>query len=210
MTRFAVLSILAFVAGSVSAGEPPGDEKGFTPLFDGRSLLGWEGNREAFRIQDSSIVGGSLSGAVPANEYLCTKKEYADFELRLKVRVRGDDPNAGIQIRSQRVPDSTEMVGYQADVGQVYWGCLYCERRHRLLAGPQAEDQGKVAKKQGWNDYVIRCQGRRIDLWLNGHHTVSYTEPDHSIPQEGVIGLQIHRGPPAESWYKDVRIKVFK
>ena len=99
------------------------------------------------------------------------------------------------------------MIGYQADVGQVYWGCLYDERRHKLLTGPPVSEQGKLSNKDDWNDYVIRCEGLRVQLWLNGRQTVDYTEPDKSIPQEGVIGLQIHSGAPSESWYKDITIK---
>ena len=100
------------------------------------------------------------------------------------------------------------MVGYQADIGQVYWGCLYDERRHKLLAGPSAKKQVKLYKKNDWNEYVIRCRGRRIQLWLNGKRTVDYSEPDHAIPQKGVIGLQIHGGAASEAWYKDVTIKI--
>lgn len=178
-----------------------------TPLFDGKTFDGWEGNLDAFRIEGAAIVGGSRTDPVPRNEYLCTKREYDDFELRLKFRVLGENANAGIQIRSERVPGSNEMIGYQADVGMHYWGCLYDERRHKLLTGPSTDEQDKIAKKDGWNDYVIRCEGRRIQLWLNGHRTVDYTEPDLTIPQRGVIGLQVHAGGPIEAWYKDITIE---
>jgi hypothetical protein len=67
--------------------------------------------------------------------FVATIKVYRDFELRLKFRLRGENVNAGVQFRSERVPGSNEMIGYQADMGQHYWGCLYDERRHRLLAG---------------------------------------------------------------------------
>ena len=51
-------------------------------------------------------------------------------------------------------------------------------------------------RSDAWNDYRIRCRGRRIELWINGHRTVDYTESDPSIPQHGIIALQIHGGPP--------------
>ena len=56
----------------------------------------------------------------------------------------------------------------------------------------------KVLKPADWNDYVIRAEGRHVQLWLNGQKTVDYTEPDATIPQEGVFGLQIHQGAPSE------------
>ena len=61
--------------------------------------------------------------------------------------------------------------------------------------------------RNDWNDYVILAEGRHVRQWLNGQKTVDYTEPDTSIPQEGVFGLQIHRGTPAEAWYKDIMIR---
>lgn len=185
------------------------DEEGFTPIFDGRSFDGWEGNREAFRIEDGALVGGSLTERVPRNEFLTTTKQYADFELRLKFKVLGQGVNAGVQIRSRRVPDHHEMIGYQADLGDNWWGCLYDEsRRRKVLAGPPPEERGKPVQRDQWNDYRIRCEGRRIQLWINGRQTVDYTEPDESIEQTGLIGLQIHGGPPSEAWYKEIRIKV--
>ncbi|MEN6577306.1 MAG: family 16 glycoside hydrolase [Phycisphaerales bacterium] len=178
-------------------------------LFDGRTLTGWEGNLDWFRIEDGAIVAGSLKKAAPRNEFLCTTKAYRDFELRLQVRLLGDpaQANAGIQIRSRRIPNHNEVSGYQADMGQQYWGCLYDEsRRNKVLAQPDAELLRKALKPGDWNQYVIRCEGRRIQLSLNGVQTVDYTEPDESIEQAGVIGLQIHGGLPAEAWYKDIQI----
>jgi hypothetical protein len=191
----------------VAAASPPISD-GFQSLFDGKDLNGWEGNTGVFRIREGAIVGGSLAGPVPRNEYLCSERTYRDFELRLKVKLLGEDTNAGIQFRSERVPQSNEMLGYQADLGQQYWGALYDERRHKLLTGPSKEDQLKLFRPNDWNDYVIRAEGSRIQLWLNGKKTVDYTELDATIPREGVFGLQIHQGKPAEAWYKDITIKL--
>lgn len=181
---------------------------GFVPIFDGKTFAGWEGNLDVFRLQDGAIVGGSLDREVARNEFLCTTKEYSDFELRLRVRLLGKDANAGIQIRSRRIPDHHEMIGYQADMGQHYWGCLYDEsRRRKVIAQVNRQELDKVLRLGNWNDYVIRCSGKRVQLWINGYQTVDYTEPDDTIEQRGIIGLQIHHGPPSEAWYKNIRIK---
>ena len=177
-------------------------------LFNGKTFDGWEGNLDVFRIENGAIVGGSLDKRVPRNEFLCTTKQYADFELRLKFKLLGTGANAGVQIRSQRIPDHHDMIGYQADMGDRWWGCLYDEsRRRKILSGPPPEARGKIIKADEWNDYQIRCRGPRIELWINGHQTVDYTEPDESIEQTGVIGLQIHGGPPSEAWYKEITIR---
>ena len=177
--------------------------------LDGKTFHGWEGNLDWFRIEDGAIVAGSLKKPAPRNEFLTTTKEYRDFELRLKVKLLGDPTkaNAGIQIRSRRIPNHHEMIGYQADMGQQYWACLYDEsRRNKILAQPDAGTLRKALKPGEWNDYVIRCEGRRIQLWLNGVQTVDYTEADEAIEQTGLIAVQIHSGPPTEAWYKDIQI----
>jgi hypothetical protein len=185
-----------------------GADDGYKPLFDGKTFDGWEGNLKMFRIEDQAIVGGSLKEPTPRNEFLCTKQEFGDFELRVKFKVLGKGTNAGIQIRSRRVPNHHEVSGYQADLGDSWWGALYDEsRRNKMLVQPDPADVAKVIKPDDWNQYVIRCQGRRIQLWINDRQTVDYTEPDESLEQTGIIGLQIHGGPPGEAWYKDIEIK---
>jgi hypothetical protein len=181
------------------------------PLSDGKSFDGWEGDTaKTWRIQDGAFVGGSLTEKVPHNEFLCTKKEFRNFELRLKFKLLGAEGqvNAGVQFRSQRIPNHHEVIGYQADLGERYWGALYDEsRRRKILAAPDLAAVLAVLKKDDWNDYTIRCEGRRIQLWINGLKTVDYTEPEEGIAETGVIGLQIHGGGKAEAWYKDIAIE---
>ena len=182
---------------------------GFEALFDGETFAGWEGNLEIFRIEGNAIVGGSLTEPVEHNDFLCTEQEYGDFELRLQVKLLGEQANAGIQFRTKRIPNHHEVSGYQADMGQQYWGCLYDEsRRNKVLAGIEKEQAVELVRAGQWNDYIIRCQGDRIQLWLNGTLTVDYTETDAAIERTGIIALQIHGGPPSEAWYRNIRIKT--
>lgn len=177
-------------------------------LFDGKTFDGWEGDtQKSFRIQDGAIVGGTLLDKNPRNEFLCTEKSYTNFELQLKFKVVG--ANAGVQIRSHRIPNHYEVKGYQADLGDPeWWGCLYDEsRRNKVLAKSNMVEVNKVLKRDDWNEYRIRCEGRRIQLWINGYQTVDYVEADQTIEQNGIIGLQIHGGPPSEAWYKDITIE---
>lgn len=187
-------------------------EEGFTPLFDGKSFEGWEGNLKHFRVEEGAIVAGSLKQPIPRNEFLCTKQSYGDFELRVKAKLVGEGNNAGIQIRSERIPNHHEMIGYQCDMGRAFgrsiWGALYDEsRRRKILAEGEQTKVLKAFKKNDWNEFRVRCEGPRIQIWLNGVQTVDYTERDKKIKLTGRIGLQIHSGKPAEAWYKDVRIK---
>jgi hypothetical protein len=183
-------------------------------LFDGKTFAGWDGDtKETWRIEDGCFVGGSLTKKVPRNQFLATTKSYKDFVLRVKFKLLGDSKktfvNSGVQIRSQRVPNDTEMVGYQADLGDPsWWGSLYDEsRRNKVLAQSDMKAINKVLRRGDWNEYEIRAEGRRIRTWINGVAGIDYTEPDRSIPQEGRIGLQIHGGGPAEVWFKDITIE---
>lgn len=196
MVRMPLLLLLLLAAQSVL-------------LFDGKSFDGWEGDtKTTFRIEDGAIVGGSLKENVPRNEFLTTTKEYGDFELRLKFKVLGKGANAGVQIRSRRIPNHHEMIGYQADLGQGWYGSLYDESRRRtMLAQADPKVLAEALKPDDWNDYKIRCQGKQIQLWINGRQTVDYTEAEDKIEQRGLIGLQIHGGPPSEAWYKDIVIE---
>jgi hypothetical protein len=190
---------------------PPACRAEAKPLFDGKTLEGWEGDTaKTWRIEDGAIVGGSLEEKVPRNEFLCTTKSFEDFELKVKFKLLGDrkSANAGVQFRTKRIPMHHEVIGYQADVGQGYWGALYDEsRRNRILAQPDKKLLEKIVKHDEWNEYVIRCEGPRIRLWLNGELTVDYTEKDDKIERTGIIGLQIHGGAKAKVYYKDIRIE---
>ncbi len=204
MKRF--LLLLTVVMGPILS--PAADEAGYQSLFDGKSLDGWEGNLKLFHVEDGAVVGGTLSEPIARNEFLCTREEYGDFELRLKFKIVGKGANAGAQFRSRRIPNHHEVKGYQADLGDGWWGSLYDEsRRNKILAKADPTVIERVLKRDDWNDYTIRCQGRHIQLWINDVHMVDYTEPDQSIEQTGIIGLQIHAGKPGEAWYKDIRIK---
>ena len=181
-------------------------------LFNGQTFQGWEGDTVAtWRIEDGSIVGGSLSETVPHNDFLVTTQPYNDFMLRLKFKLLGDSGfiNAGVQFHSQRLDDPPyEMVGYQADLGEGYWASLYDEsRRKKTLVQPDSVLIMELLKPDDWNDYEIRAEDGHIQLWLNGQQTVDYTEADKTIPQSGFIGLQIHGGGKAQVFYKDIMLE---
>lgn len=179
-------------------------------LFDGKTFAGWEGDTEkTWRIETGAIVGGSLETVVPRNEFLCTTTSYGDFELKVQFKLEGDPAkaNAGIQFRTQRIPNHHEVIGYQADMGQQYWGAIYDEsRRKKVLAGPDRKRIDRIVKPNDWNEYTIRCEGSRIRLWLNGTQTVDYSEPDAGIARTGIIALQVHGGGKTRVSYRNITL----
>jgi hypothetical protein len=185
---------------------------GAAPLFDGRTFDGWEGNLAHFRIESGAIVAGTLANKIARNEFLCTTREFKDFELRLGVKLLGgDEANAGVQFRTARIPDHHEVIGFQADMGTGWWGALYDEsRRKKVLKGPDQAKMKDVIRQGEWNDYVIRADGPRVQLSLNGVQTVDYVETDATVADSGRICVQIHSGPPSEAWYRDITVAELK
>ncbi len=180
-------------------------------LFDGKTFAGWEGDTtKTWRIENGEIIAGDVTKQQPRNEFLATVKRYENFELRLKLKLSGTEGfvNAGVQFRTERIPNHHEVSGFQADFGAGYDGALYDEsRRNKVLAKPDAETLAKASKPGEWNDYRIRVEGDHIQLWLNGVPTVDYTETDPKIAKSGIIALQIHGNAKSEVRYKDIAIE---
>jgi hypothetical protein len=203
-----LLCVLLATAAGLRAAEPDRS----APVFDGATFAGWEGDtNQTWRIVAGAILGGSLEATVPRNEFLCTTRRYTNFVLHVRFKLEGTEGfvNAGVQVRSQRVPHHHEVSGYQCDIGEGWWGALYDEsRRNKVLVSPDAAAVKNALKRGDWNEYRIRCEGPRIRTYLNGVPMVDYREPDDSIPQHGILGLQIHGGGKAQVSYKDIRLEV--
>ncbi len=186
------------------------------PLFNGKDFSGWQEYASGvFGVEDGAIVGGSFEQGLDKNQFLTTEATFGDFYLRLECKIvvgeknPNNDGNAGVQFRSERIPDNWEMIGYQADMTSDggYWGCLYDEsRRNRMLQTPSFDVTKGLWIPNDWNTYEILCQGKNVKIFLNGVKTVDYDEEDESIVQSGKIGLQIHAGGAARSYYRNVFI----
>ena len=201
----AVFALFAMVA---HADEP-------RSLFDGRTLTGWETietDTKWWKVTDGVIAGGSLTEKVPHNTFLATTDRFENFELTLKIRIRGAGGfiNSGIQIRSIRVPKSSEMSGYQVDAGPGWWGKLYDEsRRNKVIGEPvDATALAGAIKSDDWNEYRIRAEGPSIRTWINGVPALDYREADGTIPHDGHIGIQVHGGGKALVEVKDATITI--
>src|SRR5688500_13092338 len=169
-------------------------------LFDGKTLTGWEGDPKWWGVQDGAITGGSMTEKVPRNFFLASTKSYPNFDLRLKLKLTGVPNtgmiNSGVQIRSMRVPNNTEMSGYQVDAGDGWWGKMYDEsRRNKVIAESANLAAVNAAVKPGdWNEFRVRAEGPRIQSWINGVPALDYREAEPNIPQDGHIAIQIHSG----------------
>ncbi|MEP4079445.1 PVC-type heme-binding CxxCH protein [Haloferula sp.] len=191
---------------------PPVPKQESVSLFDGKTLEGWDFNKGIWRVEDGAISVGSHDKKWPKNEFICTKKEYGNFELKLTIKCSGDPKtgliNSGIQIRSARLPNG-RVAGYQVDCGDKWFGKIYDEHR-RALIYPKPIDEPKLLAAIdtfGWNEYRILADGPRIQVWINGVKASDYTETNPQIPLNGVIAPQIHSGGHVMVQFKDVTIR---
>jgi len=206
--------VLCLFAGILGLSAAP------APLFDGKTLTGWDGDPKVWRVENGEIVGGSMAGN-PRNEFLTTKRSFYNFRLTLEYKLTGTEGfvNAGVQFRSQRATNPpNEMIGYQADIGHGHTGSLYDEsRRKKFLAragagygGVGVKEESEIAaleKKGEWNKYEIQAMGPLIIIRLNGKQTLAYSETDPSVDDAyGLIGLQIHGNNKAEIRYRNITL----
>ena len=212
ITTLVSAACLVLSAINSVAAEPAPRPGKTVSMFDGKTLAGWEGS-VLWRVQDGVITGGSLAETVKHNDFLASTRDYTNFIVRFQIRLLGTNGflNSGFQIRSQRVPDNSEMAGYQCDYGEPSWyGCIYDEsRRNKVISGSDMKTLRPALNPdlQGWNDYVIRADGTRITTWLNGVLGTDFHEDDPAIPDWGKFGIQVHGGGKALVQVRNISIE---
>ncbi len=203
----------------------------FQKIFDGKTLEGWNAlNMGYWSIRDGAITGQSTE------ENPCTKNQFmvwqggdvADFELKLKFRIRGNGCNSGVQFRSKMREDGLA-AGYQADIFQSggYLGGV-CDELHKR-DGPEllsANGSKTVIDKDGertrtkidtqatfnkwpqWNDYHIIAKGHKMILRINGvtaSELIDNEEAHYDL--QGILGLQLRSGEPMTVQFKEIYLK---
>lgn len=177
---------------------------GFTPLFNGKDLTGWIGDAELWKVEAGSLVGRTVKD-LSYNDFLRTDKEYANFIMYCETRLRGY--NSGIQFRSI-VRQDGHMAGYQADIGDGCWGALYEEAMRGHLVHYKPEIVEPILRENDWNEYMICAVDDYIILILNEVVTAELNDPEGA--RTGLIGLQIHAGPPQEVAFRNLCIKELR
>jgi putative membrane-bound dehydrogenase-like protein len=171
-------------------------------FFNGKDLTLWDGEPSLWKVENGEIVGSSPG--IKKNEFLKSQMTLQNFRLRLKVRLVPNKENSGVQFRSEALPNG-DVKGYQADIGQGWWGKLYEEHGRELLV---KKDQEQYVKVDDWNDYEIIAVGDQIKTILNGHLCVDFNDPPGA--KRGIVAFQIHSGGKMEVRFKDIKLEVLK
>jgi hypothetical protein len=217
-----------------------------TPIFDGKSLNGWEGDPAYWRVENGVIVG-EISPSVPLRRstFLIWRGGVPDnFELTFEYKISGAG-NSGINYRSEEVKDLPyTLKGYQLDIDGAnrYTGQNYEERGRTTLAlrgqktaikAYTAGESGKSKvvngiwsdltvtgslgelqslsqkiKSNDWNTCRLVAMGNRLQHYINGVLMSDVTDHDKVRGKsKGLIGIQIHAGPPMKVEYRKILIK---
>jgi hypothetical protein len=242
-----VLSVLLAVAAAAGQNYVPkqsdrpqpmaGDEPGFAPIFDGKSLTGWEGDSKYWRVENGSLVGEITPDTiVRSNTFIVWKGgRPRDFELQADFRITANG-NSGINYRSALVPDPVTpsnrfaMRGYQCDIdgARQYTGNNYEEKGRLFLAvrGQMTRvvgtrppivvsafgEAGQLAGfvNDDWNSVHMIIRGNVLTHIVNGHlMTVVLDDDPPNRPVDGLIGVQVHVGPPMKVEYRNIRLKTW-
>jgi HEAT repeat protein len=172
-------------------------------FFNGTDLAGWTGNTAYWSVRDGAIVGHSAA-EIPQNEFLWSAVEVGDFYLVLDVRLEPNRGNAGVQFRSRPMDEQGQAQGYQADVGEGYWGRLYHEHGRGMLDNTDAAE--KAVKPGEWNRYEVLTVGPAIWTAINGTLGTACLDLHEDAERTGKIALQMHSGPPMTVQYRIVKL----
>jgi hypothetical protein len=206
------------------------DYTGFQPIFDG-TLKGWDGDPGYWRVEDNVIIGETKpDNLLKQNTFLIWRAgKLKDFELKIDFRM--NNTNSGIQYRSAEVPEAGKWVlkGYQCDMDFVnrFSGAVYEERGRGLLAlrgqttyiAPGAkpriigslgdgQELSGYLKINDWNRVHIIARGNTLVQIYNGHVMTMLIDDDaENRAMEGLLGLQLHQGPPMIVEFRNIYLK---
>ena len=220
---FAVKFVIAAILAVVSVIEHTNASE-FQSLFDGKTLKGWtqKNGTATYKVENGTIVGTTTKGS--PNSFLCTNKQYGNFELRFEVRLYDPQLNSGVQIRSQTMPtDDPKKVGRvngpQVEIEAsgkdgAEAGYIYGEACGGWMTPNKRRKPHKHFKDNEWNQYKVIAEGSRIRTWING---VLIEDCNDRVKfkshPKGFIGLQVHgvgnNGPYRVAWRK-IEIKELK
>ena len=189
--------------GKVKNGKPM--NKGWVSLFDGKTLNGWVGEKGYWEVKDGAIVGDK-HGSTPHHHYMFSTKDYSDFACHIDVKLVGYNSGVCARIHPK---DFDDVPGYQVDMAEGYWGCLWDEhhRQTKIVDYPK-EEADKIVHKGGWNHYYFTMQGHHITMYLNGVKTADVDDPGGF--DSGPLGFQLCHGDNSIVGFKNIYVKLIQ
>lgn len=178
MSRFRLsILLLLLLPCMVHSEDPPKD--GYTPLFNGKNLDGWEavgGAMEKWTAEDGVIVCKGAGGG-----WLFTDKTFEDYELALEYKLpKAGDP--GVAIRAPRKRGDPAYHGLKVTLAT---GALF-----DLV--PSAKEATRPSGQ--WNQLRVIAQGPKIKVIINGETTAEANLEKYKDRSEARDGKAAHPG----------------
>jgi hypothetical protein len=165
-----ILVMVLITAGCISVASGQSKEAGFKQIFNGKTLKGWEGDTNYWRVEDGSIVGEiTADKLLKSNTFIIWKGgDPKDFELKLEYRITKDG-NSGVNYRSEQLKDVPfALKGYQADIdgNNYYTGQNYEERGRTTLAyrGQRTTIKGTDDSNESVRDNVKNNAWTKVEI----------------------------------------------
>jgi putative heme-binding domain-containing protein len=195
-------------------------------IFDGKTLNGWEGDKDLWSVKDGVIVGTTHHKKLKKNSFLIWQGgQVKDFHLSFEVKLEGN--NSGVQYRAEKMNEwPWRLKGYQADIHPRpdYTAMLYSEATGRGIVATRGnkvvvdeatgkpEVVGKISDMtkldlSQWHHMEIIAKGNRLVHKVDGVVAVDITDNHKEKILEGLIGLQLHAGEPMKVWFRNLRLK---
>ena len=209
MKKLIPILLLASISGCICINAK---DTGWTNLFDGKTLKGWN---NPYEWGKATVVDGEIHLVASRKFFLCTEKTYSNFIFEAEVKMPEGKSNSGFLFRCHVEPNKA--YGYQAEVDtdvRAWSGGLYDEGRRGWLHPKKPNDspsgdafrektQGSF-KRHDWNKYKIQVEGDHIRIWVNGVLCTDYTD---DVDAAGYIGLQ-HHGETGKLYrFRNIRIQ---
>jgi 3-keto-disaccharide hydrolase len=164
---------------------PKESAEGWTLLFDGTSLDGWEPHATfaAPAMGDWRIEDGTITCPGTTAGWLATDTTFSDFTLKLQFRGT-EKVNSGVFVRSERA-GQPHQTGYELQI----WDYQPQGYNTGSLVGSLKAPPVKIIPDE-WNTYEITAVGDHFTIVLNGKMLLDARDSKHAA---GVIGLQCQK-----------------
>ena len=197
MNKLSTILLSAVILAIAGCSDP------FTEIFDGKSLEGWECDKEEltehWKVEEGLMVAENPDSL---GSNLWTLKSYRDYELELEYLTLSDDYDTGVFPRGK---GTQVQIGISRSLDRDMTACIYAPKDGGESYPAQTDKVEEFHKLGEWNHLRIIVAGQEVQTFLNDEPFVDYESP--SMNEEGPVGLQLHGNVHMKVKFRNIRIR---
>ena len=173
----------ALAAGASPGAADPGDDTGWTQLFNGKDLKGWKShpdNPGKWRVEDGILIGSG-----PASHLFSERGDYENFVFRVEAKIN-DHGNSGQYFRTEYGPGFPK--GYEAQINSTHGDPI---RTGSLYGFKGCLVKEMLVKPDEWFTQEVIADGNHIIIKVNGKTTVDFIDEKNTYTK-GHFAFQQH------------------